>query len=65
MVVEGALILVAFGACLAFAPAYVGVLGFLKNWALGILVVVGLFAGGAILGRVMWNALCGGLWVWQ
>jgi hypothetical protein len=52
-----ALILLAFTACLAVASDYSCARGFLKNWAIGVVVVLGLVAAGAALGHIMWVAL--------
>ena len=58
-----ALVLVAFAAALAVASEYSGARGFLKNWAICTVAVVGVLVFGAFLGQVIRSALCASVWV--
>ena len=55
--IAGALVLVVFAAVLASVSEYSGASGFIKKWAVWVVVGAGFVVSGVLLGEILRNAL--------
>jgi hypothetical protein len=61
---EGLAVAIAIGGLIASAGyEYTGPWPFLRRWATAVILITGLFWGGAAFGAVARNAMCQGFWI--